>query len=367
MNTENVFHLLAQTRKEYLFMQQTGFQFSITNLLKETGSQLKEYCRSFGKHPDSIQLTGLTKQYCEQYNIWLPNAIHHISCELFLYPHADFDRLLTMMKHLAIDFYLNDVMGRDLFKSLSLDEQEAADILVYRMAAIDETLITSADAQPIEIANRELLGVMKDTSPENWFRQFLSFYCRHIAITHRDSNAATTGHIPNVGEYIDTRLHTSGMIFMLLLVEYSDANFLDWDWLQKIGIAKDLSRLHYVTAVFGALSNDLFSFEKEVIDNAADANLLIVLALNNPVLDLQGMITQAGSIVEGLLTEYFDLLSNIKKVHPGIHFNDALKADRLKQHIRGVERCLQASWMWQLHTQRYKREHSIFAETELLK
>ena len=37
----------------------------------------------------------------------------------------------------------------------------------------------------------------------------------------------------------------------------------------------------------------------------------------------------------------------------------------LASHVAGIERGVQASWMWQVYTQRYKQPVSIWAETQL--
>jgi len=57
--------------------------------------------------------------------------------------------------------------------------------------------------------------------------------------------------------------------------------------IENTPLYQPLRRLQKIAATFGALSNDLFSFEKEVIDHKADSNLVAIIALNNPALSLQ--------------------------------------------------------------------------------
>ncbi len=65
------------------------------------------------------------------------------------------------------------------------------------------------------------------------------------------------------------------------LIEYADG-FLDWHVLREIGVSELLNQLNWAVALIGCLMNDIFSFEKEVIDNNCDSNLIASIALNHP-------------------------------------------------------------------------------------
>jgi hypothetical protein len=270
-----------------------------------------------------------------------------------------------MMKHLAMDFFLNDKMGRDIFKRLNFEEQETAVELIGRIALLDQKLNILPNAHFIEQINVDLLKMMQELSPANWFNRFLDLYVHHVEITHRDNGVSSLGYIPTVTEYNENRLHTSGMIFMMMRIEFADGNFLDWEWLEKIGIAKCLKRLHLVVAEFGGLSNDIFSFEKEVIDNSSDANLIMVLALNDLIPNLEQSLKQAGLMLKALVSEYFNLLDRIKGILAMISSEESIKTQSVKRHLNAIEIAFKACWLWQLHTERYKKPHSIFIETEL--
>lgn len=356
---------LERIRKEYAFLSRTT-TFSLQELFNHGSFRLEEYCQAFNPHPQSDELRKIVKTFGEQYGVWLDNAKHHITCALFLYPTATPQRMLNMMKNLTIDFYLNDVMGRDVFHQLSPEKQKEAKQIIQRMGKYDPNLRVPPLALDMEKANIEVLRDFRDTSPKEWFTKFHRLYNYHLAITHRDNNAAAMGRIQTVDEYIDLRCHLSGMHHIVLWVEYGDGLFLDWNWLRTAGMDLELERLHWVTAAFGALSNDLFSFEKEVIQNGADSNLLMVIALNEPGLSLFQVIYHAAALVRELLVEYVQLLESVRSRCAALAAAHPEQVAIMNIHLAGLERGVQASWMWQVYTQRYKHPESIWEETLLV-
>lgn len=337
--------------------------FSIEKLIAPEHIRFAEFCKEFSPHPQSDELRKMAQSFGEKYGIWLASAKHYITCTLFLYPDAGFDRMAAIVKNNAVDYYLNDTMGRDVFGFLPVERQEAASQIIHRMAAIGVDLKLDLNADPLEIANAEVLTYIRDTSPAEWFSEFLEFYAHHIMVTHKDLNASAMNRICTVQEYITQRNHTAGMHHIVLLIEYNTGRFLNWTWLREWKLAEPLKRLHWCVATFGALSNDLFSFEKEVIDNDSDSNLVMMMLLNHPELTLNEAIPRACEIVQNLVIDLFNLIDSIQK---RVYYLPGPVSDQLAAHLRGIERCVQASWIWQVSTKRYKRPASIWEETTLI-
>jgi hypothetical protein len=360
---EAVSSIFERARHDYRELVQSA-TMSLKELFSPPHFCFDEFCKGFHPHADSARLTQLAQHFGEEHDIWLPNAKAHVSCALFLYPAAHPDRMFAIMKNLIMDFYLNDVMGRDLFKSLSANQQRDARKLIGSMAGIRDSLIVPPDAQPIEHLNARVLREFRENSPDSWFRSFFDFYCHHLNITHTDRNSEALGYIPGVDEYIDSRCHYAGMYHIVLWVEYNNARFLDWDRLADLGLASPLRRLHWLTTAFGALSNDLFSFEKEVIDEGSDSNLVMILMLNNRHLSLQESIAGACRIVRNMVSELSGILQSVRQRIDSLEQSDPGVSSLLAGHIEGVCRCIQASWLWQCHTVRYKRAQSLWEETQ---
>ncbi|SEN24648.1 hypothetical protein SAMN04488505_10967 [Chitinophaga rupis] len=350
--------VLARVQQSYSNLTGAAPRFSLLELFNFEGFNLNDYCQTFSPHPQIKPLLQEARAFGEQYGIWLDNAAHYISCATFLYPNAGLERMRAIVQNLAIDYYLNDTMGRDIFVHLSPAEQEAATQMKKRMYSLREDLyMDEPNATLIEQANVEVLTYIRDTSSMSWFKEFLRLYSWHIYVAHKDCNMNAAGKLASVDEYIDSRCHLSGMHHVVKFIEYSEGLFLDWDWLAERGIHKQLERLHDITAAIGGLMNDLFSFEKEVIRNGADSNLVMVILCNQPALTLEEGIRQAAGIVRNQLIEFLALMDYVKT---------AVQQEPLMlSHLQGLERCVQASWIWQVYTRRYKSADSIFVETRL--
>ncbi|WP_127132548.1 terpene synthase family protein [Pseudoflavitalea rhizosphaerae] len=353
---------LIRVQRDYAGMVKSE-AFSLRELFNPDDFDLADYCRQYNPHPQTEKLVDVVKEFGERFSIWLPNARHYVTSALFLFPDADFQRATALVKNLATDYYLNDTMGREIYKYLSTEQQREARELIARITSLDEELLTIPEALGVELANVEMLSEIRDISPLSWFMEFLKLYLYHIEVTHRDNSAAALGYMPTVEEYISMRKHTSGMPHIISLAEYSDNKFLDWNWLAEVKLDAHLRRVHRVVALFGCLTNDLFSFEKEVIDRNADPNLVMAVAMNNPEMSFTEIIHYAASIVKNVLTDFLALKDRIHNKIQSLPASE--ETDTLTTHMGTLEKIVQASWMWQVYTKRYKREQSIWTETRL--
>jgi terpene synthase-like protein len=354
--------MLERVRPEYSELLRSPAT-SLQQLFESDHFQFAHLGKDLRPHPESKELQLIAETFGRQYGIWLDNAKHYITCTLFLYPMASFDRMAAIVKNNAVDYYLNDTMGRDVFGLLSPGKQTVAKKVVQRMSALDDRLYVPPTAHAVEKANAEVLTFIRDTSPRSWFEEFLYFYSHHLAVTHQDLNSSSLGHVSSVPEYIHGRNHTAGMHHIMLLIQYSLDNFLDWQHLGTTGLAYPLRRMQEIVTTFGALSNDLFSFEKEVIDNNAESNLVSNMLLNDPALSLHDALMEAAGIIRNMLIEYTGLRTLLTAKLDA--YADAGTKRQLKTHLAGLEICLQASWLWQVYTKRYKRISSIWTETTL--
>lgn len=362
--SERAFSTMSKIRGAYEQMI-AGPAISLETLFSPDGFRFDQFCKEFSMHPESGMLKERIREFGEANGCWLPGAKHHISCALYLYPGADTYRMFCMMKNLTLGFYLNDVMGRDTFMHLPADRQDSARAMILRMSRLDAALHVEADAEPLEVVNAGILREFRDHSPQWWFEQFLEVYRYHIGITHTDGNVVAQGRIPGITEYMDYRCHLGGVHHILMWIEFSDGAFLDWEQLRRYGLAQPLKRLHWVVAAFAGLSNDLFSFEKEVIDNGSDSNLVMIVALNENGYTLEDAIGRAAGIVRGLLLELLSLLDFFAVESGKLMETHRQLGMELRAHREGIVRCVQAVWLWHCYSGRYKRAESLWVETTL--
>lgn len=337
--------------------------YSMSKLLNDQDFQINDYCASFAPHPQMSELMQAMRAYNAQHGIQGDDGMH--SCFPICYPFSNTDRLLTMMKTVAVNFHLNDEMGRDIFKWLSPEKRQEAESICQRLGALDSNLHIPSGALPFERLFIGVLTEMKDTSPPQWFARFIHHFSYHIKVTHQDWNATTIGRIMSLEEYITVRCHLANMYYMLLLLEYSDGIFLDWEWLETVQAAKELDRCIHRVMEFAALSNDLFSFEHEVIDLEADCNLIFLQALCYPEYSLNEQLVRATSIVRKIFMEYLSLKRRLTDRCKELSASMPQKAKELADYLYKLDAFMQACWVWQISTTRYKRERSIWEETTI--
>jgi Terpene synthase family 2, C-terminal metal binding len=359
-----VLSVLDRIKSEYVSLTQLK-TLSLEALFSSSALHFGEFCKDFKPHAESERLRVDADAFSKQYGTWLEMSRHFINCAWYLYPAADFGRVLTITKNLAVGFYLNDVMGRDVFTALAPEEQAASRKMIENMALLDENLVLRGDAHPLEHANVEVLKEFKRHSPGQWFKRFLQLYAHHLNITHRDRNVQALGYVPGVSEYIDNRCHYAAVHHLVMWVEYSTGNFLDWDVLARTNIFQRLQRLHWVVGAFPALANDFFSFEGEVIDNDCDSNLIMIIALNNPEMSLAEAIDRSAELVRDIVTEIVVTVRTIEVELDGMRSIHPELASVLDIHLKGLMEFVRAAWVWQAFSKRYKRKESLWRETRL--
>jgi len=354
---------LHRIQSEYSELLKLTTPFSLLSLFNDDDFQFDAYCQDFMPHPNIGELKKNTINFGEQYGILLPNAEHYITCAMFLFPTAPMDKIILLSKNYAIDFYLNDTMGREA-KPTDEEKRRLYEIR-DRLASVGDDLEFFGDISLAEKANLEILSEISRTSPASWFKSFLKSYLYHIDVAHKSYDIVSLGYLPSIEDYINFRCHISGMPHTVSLIEYSTDNYLDWELLSKAGIATELQKINLTVSLVGALTNDFFSFEKEVIDNATDSNLIPVLIINNFRMKLLDAIRMGASIIRDLLADYAVLLAKINGMaHESSILSEADKAN-LQNYLRGLKSVLQACWMWQSVTKRYKRNRSIWEETAI--
>jgi len=356
---------MERLQNGYTLLLSSQFRMSIIDRLNFTGFRLQDYCKSFNPHPYAVPLAMSAKSFLQDYDAWLEQGQHYITCALYLFPDSPLHRILPIVENCGIDFYLNDTVGRTIYPFLSPAEQLRADQLVRRMSRLDWQLRLPKNAERIEIANQTVLYDIKRSSTEDWFSNFLHLYNLHLRLAHKNCNTNASKHLISVEEYETERCHISGMPHTVACLEFSTGEFLSQELMTRIGIDKMIGDLHWAVSLFGCLLNDIFSFELECIDSASDSNLLAVLALNHPALSMEEILINGCSIVRSYLKKSLDLIETIRSTCMLQLRNDTENLKIINNHLAGIERGIQACYIWQVTTKRYKRQHSIFEETTL--
>jgi len=355
---------LARIHHDYFNLLDLTTRFSLLSLFNSHEFQYDAFCSDFSPHPDVRELKKSTLAFGQRYGVLLPHAEHYITCAMYLFPAAPLEKILLLSMNYAVDFYLNDTMGREA--QPTTEEKRLLYEIRDRLSALGDNLEPRGPVSMAEKASIEVLSQIRKDAPAAWYTAYLSSYLHHIDVAHRPYDAQSLGYIERTEDYIDRRCHISGMPHTVSLIEYSLDAYLDWEALDRAGVGAELRRLNWTVSLVGALTNDLFSFEKEVIDNRTDANLIVILIMNNFRMGLAEAIELAGSIIRHLLTDYKSGSAAVREKVTGSSVLTVEQRAGIDRYLVGLKTVLQACWTWQTATRRYKRERSIWMETSVM-
>ncbi|MQY25979.1 hypothetical protein NRB56_15380 [Nocardia sp. RB56] len=352
---------LAAMRADHQRLVRDGPQWSLEDLFSTPECGITQYCKDFRPNQFGVEACAAVEAFCRRHGIWLEaGGAHYNSMTPFLHPRAVTPERMTLIgNYNAILFWLNDTVGREKFAHLTATEQAQAWDTVESLCRLLETRRTDSEPTPVEAATAEFVAELIANGEPGSVDRILDSTGDHLRTAIRDQNARARGDLLSVEEYIDLRARVSGMYPAIALCEYGRDTYLPWDRIRAAGIETDLRRLQRLTADIGALMNDMFSFEKECIVDGADFNLIPIWLLNNAGADLGDAVRAAGDIVRDRFTLFRRIWQPL--YDRCAESDDPATTDPVADHLLDLRCCVQASWVWQIETSRYKGS-SIFAE-----
>ncbi|MEV6253511.1 MULTISPECIES: terpene synthase family protein [unclassified Nocardia] len=357
---------IVDMRGQHEMLLRTGRQWSLRAMFGTPDWDIIDYCRDFRPNRFGEQACAEVERFCREHGIWLePAGPHYNSMTPYLHPGAvSAERMTIIGLYNAILFWLNDTVGREKFGHLGDDEQRQARVAIDRLCALLCTGSAPADATPLETSTSAFLTMLSARADADWLDRFIEATVAHLRPAIQDQNARARGGLLSVAEYIDLRAQVSGMYPAIALCEFGRDDYLPWELIRRTGLAGDLLRLRVLTVEIGALMNDVFSFEKECIVDLADFNLIPAVLLNHPGYSLEDAVRGATEIVRARLAEFRELCAVATERCDRLAAVDAALASTVATHLADLVACVQATWVWQVKTLRYKGA-SIFRENGL--
>ncbi|MFI9409504.1 terpene synthase family protein [Nocardia gamkensis] len=357
---------ILDMRGQHQVLLQTGRQWSLRAMFGTPDWDIVDYCRDFRPNRFGEQACAEVERFCREHGIWLERAgPHYNSMTPYLHPGAvSAERMTIIGLYNAILFWLNDTVGREKFGHLRDDEQREARVAIDRLCVLLRTRSVPEDATALETSTSAFLAMLSALADPAWLDRFVDSTIEHLRPAIQDQNARARGGLLGVAEYIDLRAQVSGMYPAIALCEFGRDDYLPWERIRHAGLAEDLRRLRILTVEIGALMNDVFSFEKECIVDLADFNLIPAVLLNHPGWSLEDAVQGATEIVRARLAEFRELGAVAAERCDRLAAQDAALAATVSTHLADLVACVQATWVWQITTLRYKGA-SIFRENGL--
>ncbi|MGY2005957.1 terpene synthase family protein [Nocardia gipuzkoensis] len=357
---------IVTMRGQHEMLLKAGRQWSLRAMFGTPDWDIVDYCRDFRPNRFGEQACAEVERFCREHGIWLePAGPHYNSMTPYLHPGAvSAERMTIIGLYNAILFWLNDTVGREKFGHLGDDEQHRARVATDRLCVLLRTRSAPADPTPLETATSAFLTMLSALADPAWLDRFIESTIEHLRPAIQDQNARARGGLLSVAEYIDLRAQVSGMYPAIALCEFGRDDYLPWYRIGHTELACDLRRLRVLTVQIGALMNDVFSFEKECIVDLADFNLIPAVLLNHPGWSLEDAVRGSTEIVRARLAEFRELGAVAVERCERLGSEDADLAATVSTHIADLIACVQATWVWQVETLRYKGA-SIFRENGL--
>jgi hypothetical protein len=358
-------HRLEQLREDYRCLLEGGQPISLHALLSTPELDVARYAQGLRRHKDADAAEAEIKRFCQEYQIWIEKGGDaYNSMTAYFHPvTADVPRLVLIGIYYAILYYINDMIGRERLGNFSSEEKEE----VYELARHVFALIRTRETRPqptwLEQSFVAFMRQLEKNAPPDWMERFLHFTLLHLQPALQEQNARGLGYVLSVDEYIDRRLHISGMYPALMMGEYGRNYYLNWELLEKLDLSWPLRRLQILTAAIGAFMNDIFSFEKEFIRDRSDFNLVVSIYLNHPELMLEQAIDEAARIVKQDMQEFETLREQVEARCAEVAADYPELVRTVQMNIEDLIASVRATWMWQNVTARYSKRQSIFIET----
>lgn len=346
---------------------QTAERINLSRAIK-----LSQWRERFVRNPAATTAEDNVEIWARCHGIWLEKYSYNTNTMGgYLHPETANQQKLELINQMyVILFYIDDTYANELIKSLEPARREEgkeiiASLLNLLRNAYQLHAIPTSRFGVINAACDFLQALKKDTesSPlgDRWFRNFIASlkdHLTHAAVDQNDFVASLEGENPQ--RFIQLRNDISGMFVATAFMEFATGKYMDWQHLPD-GVPMLCQRLDYLAAVIGVLTNEIFSFEKEVIINRDAFNMIVVLMLQNPPWDLYKAIFKCVELLNEASDEFEDVS---KKLYDLASTLPQGQSDVLKSYVRQAQSVAIASLTWEVDTDRYEIVDAIFDETD---
>ncbi|MGH8509564.1 MAG: terpene synthase family protein [Gammaproteobacteria bacterium] len=266
----------------------------------------------------------------------------------FAYPNATLERFKVCNDWLVWLFFFDDQADEQAEVG-----QEPLKLRGYMEVCLDvlRTGTLRANAAGFEVFTLDVRHRLVQFATEAWLRRFLEDvedYLFRGTLTAADN--WTYGTTPDVESYLLQRQYDSAVYTCQDLIEIT-AEGLELP--TEILSDARFQTLRRLSTQVVAFTNDIFSYEKEVLKQRNPNNLMDVLMLHRS-LSLTEATSQAVSLinnaVEAFIAHEQDLLPEIRG------------DERLHTYVHGMKAWMRANLLWSLQTERYRSPTSPFSE-----
>ncbi len=288
------------------------------------------------------------------------NYFDHVTMSAYLWPYASREALRAATFFNVIGFYIDDTIGSDIRHSHGLDIDALRGVVANKALNIMLRGLIPASPDKYDRAFMDFYQMILELSDAPFGARFFPVLFEHwrAATRNYEANGPYTG---TVEEFIPIRRLTGGMFPTILMIELAKQQYMP-AWLPAR--VPSLSTAIDALADIGGLSNELFSYAKEVLYEGTTLNLLPIIQRQAGDESAVWAAHEAIALVNGCY-ELFrlavqDVLAEASQIEEPAKREQA--ETFLKAFVDGMWDQVAASYHWQMEANRYRAEYNPFPE-----
>jgi len=244
------------------------------------------------------------------------------------------------------DFFLDTFLHRN---DLAGGEEYISQLVAYTPPGV---AVLPAPTNPLEAGLSNLWVRTAPTMSADWRSRFSEVVQNHLKNTLLEVRTADQDCFPNPIEYvIEVRRKTVGMDFVVYLLEHA----LGVEIPPEIGSTRPLRVLKESFADAGALRNDIFSYEKEVLAGEINGVMVVERFLD---CDLQRAVDVVNELVTSRMQQFESTaLAELPLLFEGRSLCPKVCLDILR-YVKGLQDWMAGDFEWMKETDRYKNAGS---------
>jgi hypothetical protein len=264
----------------------------------------------------------------------------------YVCPDAPVDRLKVFNDWHSWLFFFDDQADEELYRSaLSLEEYMQECLALLRTGRM-RSCPTGLELLTQDIRSRMLL-----CASEAWLNRFADDVSDYLFKgTLKAVENWTNQTVPDVESYLIQRRYDSSVLTCEDLIEITGEAL---ELSDEVFANPTIQRLRELCANVVAYTNDIFSYEKEVLIHKNPNNLLHVLMVHQS-LSLEDATTRAVSLINEDIQAFI--------VEEQTFWPHAKRDRRLSAYVRGLKAWMRGNLLWSLETGRYASPTSPFPE-----
>lgn len=186
---------------------------------------------------------------------------------------------------------------------------------------------------------------------EHWIPRFKQSFLNHLlSCTYTGQETGEQEQL-TVEQFITLREQDGGMYPMIDLIEPALGIYLPDEVLQH----ETIKQLSLLTCRLGCLSNDIFSYEREVLRQGTRFNLIRVI-MDNEACTFAEALHGSISIINRDSAMFVELANNLPS------FGNEQLDEKVHQYVMALQDQIIATYHWQLSTNRYRSINSPHPE-----